>query len=204
MKAPERPQKELIPAGTYRAVCYAVVDLGTHLNEAFGKNQRQLKIQWEIPDIRIEYEKDGQKKEGPKVVGKTYTFSMYEKADLFQHVNSWTNEANDDFEFESLIGKNCLLNIIHKTNKSGTRKYDVVSSVMAIPTNTQVSQPENPTIFYSITDHGKDIPDSVYDWMVEIIKDSNEFSMMENAGEILNDQHVEDTTDYSNEDDIPF
>jgi len=209
MKAPLNPQKELMPAATYRAVCYSVVDLGTHFNAAFDKNQHIVRIQWEIPDIRIKYEKDGKEKEGPRVVGKDYTFSMHEKATLYQHVNSLTGKASEDFEFETLIGMNGLLNIIHKPNKAGTRMYENISSIISLPMGTQTSTPENPEIFYSIADHGKAIPSTVYKWMVEKIESSNEFKMMNHAGDALNGQpstndEYADAAGQEDLDDIPF
>ena len=45
---------EPIPAGTYTAVCYAVVDLGTHTNPVFNKDAHKVLIQWEVPDVLID------------------------------------------------------------------------------------------------------------------------------------------------------
>jgi hypothetical protein len=51
-----------VPEGTHNAVCYALIDLGTHLDEKFGNRNHKLVIIFEIPTERIEIEKDGVKR----------------------------------------------------------------------------------------------------------------------------------------------
>ena len=91
MKAPvTRPDP--VPQGTYNATCYGVVDIGTHLKKSslYGdKNERQLRLMWEIPSLRIKYEKDGKDVEAPKSIGKTYNFKTSKKANLSIHLASW-------------------------------------------------------------------------------------------------------------------
>ena len=50
---------EPIPAGVYVAVCYGLIDLGTHENKVFGGDAHKVLVQWELPDVRGEFERDG-------------------------------------------------------------------------------------------------------------------------------------------------
>jgi len=73
MKAPKTDGKSfpITKAGSYLAVCYAVVDLGTHEDTYKGedRDRRLCLITFEIPGERIEIEKeDGTKEDKPRAV----------------------------------------------------------------------------------------------------------------------------------------
>ncbi len=186
MKAPEQKQRELIPAGTHRAVCYTVCDLGTQDVQYPGKppsSQRQLLITWELPEVRLKYEDDGKEYDKPKVISTTYTFSLFKGANLFKHLMSWIGSIGDDFDFESLIGLNCMLSIVHQESKSNGKTYDRVAGVMQMPTGMPISAPENPVIFYSIQDHGLEYPVELtgnerMSWLLDKIKASPEIAFL--------------------------
>jgi hypothetical protein len=48
LNIPKQKPRELPPAGSHDATCYAVVDLGTQ-NGPYGAN-RQIYIAWELPE----------------------------------------------------------------------------------------------------------------------------------------------------------
>lgn len=81
---PSDAEFELAPAGTHIAVCYRVIDLGTQETTFKGevKHQHKILISWEIPDEKM---KDGR----PFTIGKRYTWSMSEKANLRNDLESW-------------------------------------------------------------------------------------------------------------------
>ena len=69
-----------LSAGTYIGVCNAVVDLGTQPGSPmYPDPKHKVWIRFEVPDERIEYERDGKKLEGPRVISKEYTASMHER-----------------------------------------------------------------------------------------------------------------------------
>ena len=114
------------PAGVHQAVCVDVVDLGMLDVTWQGQTKRQHKINvaWQIAEDR----EDGK----PFLVFKRYTLSLHEKAGLRKDLESWlgrklTRDDEHGFDVESMIGKNCLLNITH--NDSGEKVYANVSSV---------------------------------------------------------------------------
>ncbi len=221
MRAPSRPPKEPIEAGTHQAICYCVCDLGTQEVTYPGKPPslaRQIKIQWELPLLRAEFEdKDGTKVEKPKVIGQTYTFSLYEGANLYKHLVSWVGEVDKDFEFESLISKSCMLSVIHKKSKTTGNPYARVAGVMMTPLGMPEHKMENPKLYYSIEEHGKVLPESLQaegrmKWLGEIILQSWELHGFDptdiNAQEEVVDPDIlaenNPTEDSPPEDDIPF
>lgn len=224
MKAPEQKKRDPVPAGPHKAICYCVCDLGTQDVTYPGKPPQathQILLQWELPDCRMDFEEDGEKVSKPRVIGMTYTFSSYIKANLAQHVISWTGGCDDDFDYESLVGKPCLLNVVHQKAKSSNNTYAKIAAVMPLPSGMTTDGLENPTIFYDIQAMGSKLPMSLqgdnYKWLRERIEESNEFAMMKHASGVLNGQQQqeydgaapvdEDTTDYGDgdpDDNIPF
>lgn len=210
MKAPAPPKRDPFPKGTHTAICYAVVDFGTqkttYMDEA--KLTHQIKIQWEVPALRFEGKNDdGTEYDKPKVIGQTYTFSIGDKAKLNHLLTAWGIEDLPNFDFRELLGKNCLLNVIHKTAKTSGNIYSIISTIMEIPGGTAPLQPENPLMYYSIEEDGFDIPEGVYEWMRKIIADSEE-----HKGKVRGDNRsadeppLEDTRDWDSgdPDDPPF
>ena len=197
-----------IPAGTYSAVCYSVVDLGTHYNEYFGKSSHQVCITWEIPEVRIDVERDSEKVNLPRVTSKTYTLSLHEKSNLAKDLISWrgkpfTTEEADGFDVHTVAGASCILTLVH-VQKNNTI-YTNIASVAKPMAGMEKLTPENPVVHYSVTDDGVNIPESVPDWMKKIITSCEEFKAMENASENPELQQAQDEWNPKpNEDDIPF
>ena len=86
-----------LSAGTYVSVCNAVVDLGIQPGSPmYPDPKHKVWIRFEVPDERIEYERDGKKLEGPRVISKEYTASMHEKANLRKDLENWRGKAFTD------------------------------------------------------------------------------------------------------------
>jgi hypothetical protein len=214
MKAPSKEKiiRDPFPAGTHHAICYGVVDMGTQevKSTMYGdKMKRQIRLQWEVPKFRVSYETGGVESEGPKVIGKTYTFSMYSKAKLAEHLTAWGFSNLDNLDTKDLLGANCLLGVAHFTkpdpsdpnNRGKDQTFSFVSSVQALVDGMETKQPENPLMYYSIEEHGKEIPSCVYPWMLEAIGKSSEFAAMEHAKGVLGEPDLPDDIGC---DDIPF
>lgn len=110
------------PDGLHGAVCVDVVDLGMVTGQ-FG-TKHKIRIVWEI-DERMN---DGK----PFIVGKQYTLSLHEKAQLHKDLKAWrgkpfTQEELDGFDVERVIGAPCQILIQHE-DKDGV----VYANVQAI------------------------------------------------------------------------
>lgn len=121
---------ELTPAGTFVAVCYRFIDIGTQANEYMGeqKIQRKVLLSWELAD---ELMSDGR----PFTASKQYTWSMHEKAALRKDLESWRGKAFTDEDFDGpnafntkkLLGAPCMLSITHTTK--GDKTYSNVANI---------------------------------------------------------------------------
>lgn len=121
-----------VAEGTHLAVCNMLVDLGLQTSEVYKNTSRKVLIGWEIPGETIKTE-DG---EHPRTLSKRYTASLNESANLRQDLAAWrgrdfTSEELDAFDLRNIIGKSCLLNVIHK--ESNGKTYANISSIMALP-----------------------------------------------------------------------
>lgn len=201
----------LIEGGTYPAVCYAVIDLGTQPSD-FYEDQHKVWIAFEIPSIRVEIEKDGDKKDLPRVASNFYTLSIHEKSTLGQHLVGWrgrdfTPEEAQQFDISKLVGANCLLGIGVKAKIKGGQK-NVITSIAKLMKGMTPIESETQMCYYSISEHGWDFPETIPDGVLKMIKNSNEYKIsmraadnpdLQAAQESLGTQEPETV-----EDDIPF
>ncbi len=126
---------KLVSAGMHPAVCDMMVDLGLQeqKSQLYGDSvKHQVYIRWQIPGERLEYEKDGQKVEGPMTIGSYYTLSLSEKANLRKVLQGWrgkefTPQEAAQFDISAVLGKPCTLNVIHKTGDGGKVRAKVDS-----------------------------------------------------------------------------
>src|SRR5688500_17442712 len=171
-------QIEPIESGVHVAICYGVLDLGTHTNPTFGTEQRKVLIQWEVPGVRGDFEKDGKKVNAPRVISKRYTVSLSEKANLLRDLESWrgrkfTSAELSGFDLKKLLGAPCQLNIVHETSRDG-KVYATVQTIMALPKGVTPPKPETPQLFFSFEENA-DLPAGVPDWIKKIQMESKEW-----------------------------
>jgi hypothetical protein len=96
------------PAGTHRAVCCDVVDLGD-VTTQYG-TKPTCRIVWQIAELMPATGR-------PYTVSQRYTKSLHEKSKLRPALESWrgrkfSEEELQGFDLEKLIGANALLNIV--------------------------------------------------------------------------------------------
>ena len=161
-----------VPAGTHHGICIGLIDLGYQHNQTFGKWQPKVAIMWELPRVRIEI--DGE--DLPRVISRIFTNSLNEKAALFQILTSWrgrgfTPAELDAFDLRAVLGANCLLSITHETRNNKT--YANVTAVSSLMAGSTKLQPATIPFSYDIDNDGT-IPESVPEWMKEMIGRSRE------------------------------
>jgi hypothetical protein len=119
----------------------------------YPKPKRQVFIRFEFPNERIDYEKDGKKLNGPAILGKTYTASMNEKANLRHDLESWrgksfTDEEAEQFDVSAILGKACMISILHV--EKGEKTYANITSLGKLMKGIDAKTllPEIPPIYY--------------------------------------------------------
>ena len=130
-----------VPPGNHRGVCSMVVDLGNQRvqSQMYGeKIKPQVYVAWELPDEEITWtDRDGNERTGPMRIGKTYTVSLHENANLRADLESWrgrpfTEAELDGFDIAKLAGAPCLINVAHKQGNNG-KTYANVVAVTPLP-----------------------------------------------------------------------
>jgi hypothetical protein len=142
MYLPE-PQSDFVSleSGTYVAVCYRVLDCGSHQEDWQGAPKLHLTpkitLGWEVPSVEIA-NKDGVV--APMVINKRYTLSTGEQAHLRKDLEAWRGKRfepadlgqNGRFKIEMLLGVACMINVIREPAKNG-KIYSNIVSIMPLP-----------------------------------------------------------------------
>lgn len=149
-----------VPEGAHLARCVTVVDCGmqkTTWNDE-DKWQHKVWIAFEIPAVRVEWtDKEDKEHEGPALIGKLYTNSIYEKAALGQHLASWrgksftSKEVADGFDVGVLIDKPCQISVTHKQSKDGSKTYANITGIMGLPAGLEAPPRETDLTLYDPT-----------------------------------------------------
>lgn len=197
------------PEGPHIMVCSRIVDLGTQPGSAmYPTPKRKIRIFWELPNERIEWEVDGEKKEGPVLHSEQYTVSFNEKANLRKALESWRGKAftQDDFagppngfHLSKLIGIPAFGQIVHDHKDGNT--YANLNSIMK-PQKADFEKfkgkIEGEEIFFSLDDFKQEEFDKLSDRLKETIKASPEYQA------ITLPDHGEPTAPYNGDNGQPM
>jgi len=194
---------EPIPAGLHHAICYRFFDLGTQFNETFGKKARKVLLMWELPEHRIEIEREGETLDLPRATSKQYTLSLHKKANLRHDLESWRGKqfAADElqgFDLANILGVNATLQMIHVTK--GDKTYSNISNVLPL-VKGESQDPENKLNYFSFDEH-TELPENTPEWVAGIIAKSDEWKAL--RGNSQPGEPEQTVVDDLDEDSIPF
>lgn len=163
---------EQAPAGNYVARCIGMIDIGTHQSDYQGKTTyaRKVVVRFELP---TELMQDGDYAGKPFIVGKYYTASLSEKANLRKDLESWrgrpfTDEELMGFDSKNILDKPCMVNIVH--TEKGKAK---IASVAPVPRGLEVPPRVNDILYLSLErdEFKRETFDGLSDyWKGEIMK----------------------------------
>ena len=173
-----------VPEGPHIAVCYLVADLGTHHDDRYDKDTHRVLIGWEIPDERITITRDGEELDLPRVISQRYTLSLHEKANLRKDLEAWRGKRFTDkelggFDLQQVLEVGCQLQVIHTQKEEKT--YANIGALMALPKGVKTPKTENEPLWFSFQESTVEdigIPEGMHDWIVNIIKDSQEYEAL--------------------------
>ena len=192
----------LIPAGNHIARCFEMIQIGTVVETTgiyAGKESHKVRLTWETPDEKHDFGKGEQ----PFSISKEFTLSMHEKATLRKMLESWrgkafTEEEAKRFDVTKLLGKPCMLNVIHKKSNAG-KDYAEISSISALPKNFECSPQVNGNRVLSFDEWNESIFQTLPDFLKNKITSSKEYAAM------VNPSHVEaNENGTESSDDLPF
>lgn len=193
----------LIPAGNHLARCYGMVQIGTVKEETgiyVGKESHKVRISWETPHECHDFGKGLQ----PFSVHKEFTLSMNEKATLRKYLESWRGKAfteaeAEKFDITKLLGKPCMINVIHKTSGKGSTYADI-SSIATLPKGLECPDQVNATVELSFDSWKQHVFDGLPDFVKEKIKKSKEYAAITAPGHTETPQANGSDSD----EDLPF
>lgn len=186
MKAPKQEGNydfAICPEGVHVARLFKIIYIGTVENEYNGQKYwaPMVKLHWELPNEPLKYkDKDGKEVESVFTISKELTLSMSGKANLRKLVEgmlgkSMTDDEAFEFDIDDLMGKTCMLNIIHKKSKDGEKTFAVINSAMPLMKGVEVpEQVFSPKIINVMTCDESDI-DELYEKLRDKMKSSKEW-----------------------------
>jgi hypothetical protein len=205
-------QRELIPPGNYVARCYQMIHLGNieefYMGEA--KIMNRVRIGWELPEEkRVFKEENG---EQPYVISKEFTLSLHEKSNLRKLLASWrgkdfTEGEAKKFDVTVLLGKSCMLNIIHKHGVSDPSKtYEEIGGISPLPKSLKCPPQINESFLLDYDNFSQEKFDKLPDFIKDKIKKSQEYAKMtQPATTHLNGHDESEPIGVESEpDDLPF
>jgi hypothetical protein len=176
---------EIIPAGSYPARCYSMIEMGTNEETYQGtaKMVNKVRITWELPtEMQVFKEERGPE---PRVISKEFSLSMHEKANLRGFLESWRGKSFTDteakaFDVTNLLGVPCLLSITHKTATNGNT-YANISSVSLLPKGMECPEMITPLQELSFDKFSEELFESLPDFIKDKIKTSQEYQSINDA-----------------------
>ena len=174
--------REPVPAGTYPARLYKIIHFGTIPDTYQGQQKMTNKIRfdWELPTETRVFDPD--MGEQPLSISKDYTLSMNEKANLCKDVESWeghkfkSDEEAESYDLTELIGRDCMINVAHKTSNATGNTYAYIASISPMPKGMQCPPPVNSPFIWDYSDNwDPDVLELLHDYFKDKIKSSQEY-----------------------------
>lgn len=199
-----------LKSGSYLAVCYGIIDLGEQYNEMYGNSSRKVLVMWELPGEKIPYNGE----QASRVMSKTYTNSLSEKAVLRKDLMSWREkDFNQDelkaFDLTEMIDQPCMLSIVQSTRNGKT--YSNVAGVMSLPSGITAPKRTLDTITFDLDHDPLSELDKLPSWIAERIKQSITYKeRIVGAADDDGDEDISETSAQFREDlsesseDLPF
>lgn len=194
---------ELCPSGNHIARCYSMIEIGTIYDETFAVSRKLVRISWELPNEKKIFKQEN----GPQPfsIHKEYTLSMNEKANLRKDLESWrgkgfTEKEAEAFDITKLLGVPCMLNVIHKTSRTG-KDYAMIASLGPVPKGTIVPDAINPVFVLSYNEWDQSKFDSLPEWLRKKIMETEEYKFIQSGGMETNEKQDKEVRP---DDDLPF
>ena len=203
-------KRDIIPAGNYVARCYQMIHIGTIEEVILGEKKilNKVRIGWELPtELKVFSEEKG---EQPLVISDEFTLSMNEKAKLRKFLASWrgkdfTEDEAKCFDVTNLLGKTCMLNIIHKpSKKDASTSYAVISSVSPMPKGVAAPDAINDLFVLDYDNFDSAKFNSLPDFIKAKMQNSLEYTNIQHPTERHIDSESVDFADALVPDDLPF
>jgi hypothetical protein len=198
-----------VPVGVHMAICTQVIHLGVQPGGKYA-DKDQVYLKFELPEVRVEWEKNGQKMEGPATIGRTFGLSIGEKSNLGPFLEGWrgkpfTLEEKEAFNITSVLGKICQLSVVHEVSNSTGKTYASASGAFQLiqlqkdqlKADPALSKAQGELIAYTPVEHDQAVFEKLPEWLQIKIKGRVKEQPVEDVSQV-----VPGSQDFN--DDIPF
>lgn len=203
---PSKPTFVGVSEGTHIATCYFLADLGMQDSGQYGI-KHQVHYLFEVPGERVEFtDENGNNREMPRTIGKTYNFTLTEGATLRKDLESWRGRAFTEaelvdpdgkpiFDITGPVGRPCQLAVVKA--ESGKSK---IASIIGLPKGFQPPPMEHDKLIFDANGDMSNI--HVPKWIRESLQSPQPVAQTQPSavGDSLG--HV--NQDIPFDDDIPF
>lgn len=167
------------PEGNHPARCVQMIDLGTQANKFDPSKAPKRKVQlvFELPtELRDDHT--------PHLLRQKFSLTMHEKGTLRKFLQGWrgrafTEEEAKRFDITVLLGKACLLNVIHETK--GEKTYANITGATMLPKGMEAPAQITPTLEFSLDPGSYDglVLEALADYLKDEIKESPEYKALQ-------------------------
>lgn len=172
---------DLVPAGTHVARVISIIHLGTRHGEWQGepKAYNEVRITFELCNEKKVF--DEAKGEQPFIISRAYTLSFGEKSRLLPIVKGVIGSVPpENFDLYELLGKACLLQVIHEPAKNDPNKiYASIVGTSPLAKGMTAPEPENPLTKLGYGDDWNvKVFDALPDFLKEKMQQTDEYKAM--------------------------
>jgi hypothetical protein len=165
------------PIGNHPARLISYVYLGKQESEQYGA-RKQCWLEFEL--VKVETDNNT-----PSKIGRFCTASMAKKAKLREIVESIVGQSLADAEARrlsvaTLLGKACMLSVTHKDGENGVRAK--VGNITSVPDGLEVPEAKSGITDYDCEEDGPEIPGTVPEFIVDIVKRSPQWKEAQARG----------------------
>lgn len=205
-----------IPQDIHIGRCVGMYDIGTQYNEKWKKSTRKVVLSFELPEVRLQFEKeDGTKIDTPRVASKEYGLSLHKKANLRADLVSWrgkdfTAEEEKGFDITKILGQPVMVTITHK--EGGNKKiYSNISALGKPHKSIKFPKQELESLMFSFEDcesyeEMMEVigADGFPEWIRKKIEQSSEYkALKERAAVVAPPAHITQEEPAEEDDDNP-
>lgn len=185
---------QLPEPGNSVGICYSIVDMG--YQETNWGDKQKVCFTWELPSQLMD---DGR----PMSISSTYTLSLNEEANMRKALESWrsqkfTDEELGGFDLKKVLGKPCMLNIVHSPDGKYANIANYGVGVSPVPKEMREGIPpaQNELLWYDVDEHDQSVFDKLPKWLQKKISERRKPDSVSPV------QAAADSGDF--DDDIPF
>lgn len=178
LTAPRAKSSEPVPKGNHVARLYQIIHVGTNEFEYMGetKSSDKVRLTFELCNEKKVFKEGDEPK--PFSVSREFGFSMHTKSKLRPFVEGMLgaplfDKEADNFDFESLLGQECLLNVVHEEKNGNV--YANIAGASPLPRGMDAPELVNEKRMIDVNTSPREVIDALPDFIKSKMYSSDEW-----------------------------